>query len=726
MRRATTVGLLMRHCANVLVAAIGVLDPSPTAAGRWLLVVVGLWSLYRIVTRSPRRLVLAVDYVLVAAVCLAIPLLTVTADLGTRNTVPVAIAGTSVIGFTIASPARVTLPLTIGVATAFALGSANLVGWSHVSSIFNLYYFAMQWTTIALIRMLLLRVAAAVDDARRHRQSAELEQQVNTAVRDYQRDQLALLHDTAASTLLMVGQGAPLPPHRLAAQARHDLRLLRGKPWDSKASRIEIVTALRQSADFLTTSVEFAGVSSLWLDGDLASSVIAAAREAMNNVEHHANARLLTITVSADAIVLADNGDGFDTDAPTSGHGVRESIAGRMRRAGGHATVDSAPGAGTRIMLSWAAARGRTESPPPPTDPDRLIQRSRVRYGLALSAYAGTNLLLMAPYAVMRGDQPAAQVTLAGVALIATVSAVPGIQRRQWRYRPLAILALLVITVIQPLLLPSNELGSQHYWAQGAIGWCLLPLLLELSVPAASALLLLAWLLGSAVELWGAPSAAHWINIGLGTASILGVQLFALAFSALMRDAAADALTETDARQRLEKRERVAHALRAEYQNRYAALMQSVIPLLDELSRGNAADHDLQRRARAQSRQLRVLFDQAATFDHVLMQQLRPLTDDATARGIDTAVDVIGELPPLSDADIAQLLTPLARLLDAATSTAKLVVHTESGAVTASVVCDHLTDIERLTSQLDTSAADTDLVIADDTAWLLVRHSLTQ
>jgi hypothetical protein len=41
-------------------------------------------------------------------------------------------------------------------------------------------------------------------------------------VRAFDREQLALLHDTVASTLLMVGRGVSLPAGRLAAQAyRH-------------------------------------------------------------------------------------------------------------------------------------------------------------------------------------------------------------------------------------------------------------------------------------------------------------------------------------------------------------------------------------------------------------------------------------------------------------------------------------------------------------------------
>ena len=96
-----------------------------------------------------------------------------------------------------------------------------------------------------------------------------------------------------------------------------------------------------------------------------------------------------------------------------------------MRRAGGGADVDSAPGAGTRIRLSWPTTPSPAEPSSPPNDPDRLIQRSRVRYRLALTGYAGANLIIMAPYAVTHGDHPAAQIVLAGVALLGTMSAVP-------------------------------------------------------------------------------------------------------------------------------------------------------------------------------------------------------------------------------------------------------------------------------------------------------------
>ena len=339
MRRASTVGLLMRNTANTSIAAVVLADPASCAApsGKWLLAAVGLWSLYRVATRSQRAVLLTADYLLVLLVCVATPALVYAPDLVARNSAPVAIAGTSVIGFAVALPARATFPMTVGVAAAFAFGSASTIGWAHVREIFNLYYFAVQWTTAALIRLMLLRVAAAVDRARGRRQAAQLNQQVATAIREYEREQLALLHDTAASTLLMVGQDASLPPQRLAMQARRDLELLEELPWLAPPPRVELVAALRQCAAHLSTAVRFVGLARVWVDGETARAVVAASREAMNNVERHAHASLLSINVSSEAVALEDDGAGFDPHVLSGGHGIADSIVERMRRAGGGA-----------------------------------------------------------------------------------------------------------------------------------------------------------------------------------------------------------------------------------------------------------------------------------------------------------------------------------------------------------------------------------------------------
>ncbi len=654
MRRAATVGLLMRNTVNLGVALITLADPDglATPAGRWLLAVLAVWSAARLLTRSHHPAWLAVDYALVLAVCLAIPVLTPAADFYASNSAPQAIAGTAVVSISVSVPAPASVLMTAGIAAAYAWGAAAVTGWENLTSVTALFYFVVQCATASIIRYMLLRAAGVIDRARSERDEAEVARRVTDALRDYEREQLALLHDTAASTLLMVGQGGPLPTRRLAAQARRDLRLLSDGAWVAPPARVELVAALRECAQHLTTPVVFDGRERLRLPGATAAPVIAAAREAMTNVDRHSRATLLRITVSDSMIRLEDDGIGFDVGVPRRGHGVDDSIIDRMARARGQARVISSPGAGTVTELWWAPTDTAVKSPT--VDPDRLLERTRTRYGLALAAYALVNLAVTVP---------AADAVLGVVAALGTLAAVPGILCQRWTLAWPAGLLLLAVTVAQPALLPQDALVGYAHWAQSGIGWCVLPLLLALPTRIGAALLVGFWVLNSAVVALRDPSAVVLVNIGLGTASILGVQLFAFVFNGLMRDAAKVVEAETRAHRRLVTRDRVSAALRTEYQRRYATIVDNVVPLLDALTRGEPVDAAMQAQARAECRRLRALFDQAGIFDHPLMQKIRTLVDDAEARNLDVAFDLSGTLPDLGDQQIAALVDRLSEVL---------------------------------------------------------------
>jgi signal transduction histidine kinase len=58
------------------------------------------------------------------------------------------------------------------------------------------------------------------------------------------------------------------------------------------------------------------------------------------------------VTDEAVGVFVRDRGAGFDPAAVAADRkGVKESIEGRMERAGGRATVVSSPGAGTEVEL---------------------------------------------------------------------------------------------------------------------------------------------------------------------------------------------------------------------------------------------------------------------------------------------------------------------------------------------------------------------------------------
>ena len=289
----------------------------------------------------------------------------------------------------------------------------------------SLRYFVIQAAMSALVRVAMLRVAAAIDRAHDgHRQAAELRRRVAEAVRSYEREQFALLHDTAASTLLMVGNETPIPPDRLAAQARRDLAVLNSRP-STLTRRIELIAALREQASGTRTSVRIHGTPALWLEGELGMAVVAAAGEAMNNVDRHAGATAISVEIGQHSVVVGDNGSGFIPTPSTTGRGIAESIVGRMERVGATANIHSVPGRGTAVELSWAdtAQCGRTRESG--TDPDHLIERVRIGYGYTLVSLALLIVVLTVPFTLAHNAYPAPQIGLAALTALSCLVALP-------------------------------------------------------------------------------------------------------------------------------------------------------------------------------------------------------------------------------------------------------------------------------------------------------------
>ncbi|WP_433676450.1 PspC domain-containing protein [Microbacterium gorillae] len=181
-----------------------------------------------------------------------------------------------------------------------------------------------------------------------------------TRIREEQRSEMAAhLHDSVLQTLALIQNraGASSEAARLARAQERELRswLYDGdEPADS-----DLPTDLRDYAAALELDypvridVVAAGTSTERASGDLA----AAAREAMLNAARHAGGEVsVYIEGRGDAVevYVRDRGPGFSLDGvPADRLGVRQSIIGRMRRAGGSAQVlPGAGGAGTQIRLA--------------------------------------------------------------------------------------------------------------------------------------------------------------------------------------------------------------------------------------------------------------------------------------------------------------------------------------------------------------------------------------
>ena len=195
----------------------------------------------------------------------------------------------------------------------------------------------------------------------------ELVDERTRRIREEQRSEIAAhLHDSVLQTLALIQNraGASSEVARIARAQERELRewLYAGDaPLDS-----DLGTDLRDFAAALeidyavTIDVVEVGESRERGSGDLA----AAAREAMLNAARHAGGEVSVYVESrpdAVEVYVRDRGRGFAlADVPGDRLGVRESIIGRMRRAGGAASVrPGAGGVGTEVRLRFPAEESR-------------------------------------------------------------------------------------------------------------------------------------------------------------------------------------------------------------------------------------------------------------------------------------------------------------------------------------------------------------------------------
>jgi phage shock protein PspC (stress-responsive transcriptional regulator) len=180
-------------------------------------------------------------------------------------------------------------------------------------------------------------------------------------IRSQERAELAAhLHDSVLQTLTLMQKRAG-DPREVATLARRQERELRSWLFDDRPDAADsFAAALRRAAEEVEdahgVAVEVVEVGDAELDAG-AEALVAAAREALTNAAKFApNAGPIALYGEAEEgrleVFVRDRGDGFDADAiPADRRGVRESIIGRMKRHGGTARIDSAPGRGTEVEL---------------------------------------------------------------------------------------------------------------------------------------------------------------------------------------------------------------------------------------------------------------------------------------------------------------------------------------------------------------------------------------
>ena len=189
----------------------------------------------------------------------------------------------------------------------------------------------------------------------------ELATERRQRIRSEERVEVAThVHDSVLHTLALIQRNAADPREvaRLARGQERELRRWLYRPEGEAGggtlhAALEAIAAETEDNHALT--VEVVVVGDCPLDEKL-QALVAAAREALVNAAKHAGVEQISLYAEVEAdsvsVFVRDRGRGFDPDSvATDRYGLAESVMGRMRRAGGTATVRSSPGEGAEVQI---------------------------------------------------------------------------------------------------------------------------------------------------------------------------------------------------------------------------------------------------------------------------------------------------------------------------------------------------------------------------------------
>ena len=375
-RRYPAVG---RAAVGVLCAAAGPFAAPPQGVGFATAVALSVvaWNLVylRILLPDGRperryRWTYGVDAVLMCGLCLAQPLLVEPARLAASLGWVSPMASFTVVAVQFQLRSWAAAAVTVAVCASFVAGTAATPGLTAVDGLIaGGAWMAVEAVLGRLLWVLLQRAGREADRLMRAQFAAERAAATAAARRSAQRAHWATVHDTSASTLLMIGLGAVRGTEEwLPGQVRRDIAPAgRGarRPartgtsptsrWTPRCARCPAPPAYRVAVDCP------AGVTAPPV---VVRAMAGAAAEALENVARHAGVDGACVQVRPGSgqdgevleVAVADDGVGFDLDAVGAHRfGLALSVLDRMAAVGGCATVESAPGRGTVVRLRWPA-----------------------------------------------------------------------------------------------------------------------------------------------------------------------------------------------------------------------------------------------------------------------------------------------------------------------------------------------------------------------------------
>lgn len=548
---------------------------------------------------------------------------------------------------------------------------------------------------------------------------ALLEQNARVSNRAQERERWdGLIHDKVLGALRLAG-GAPdrsVPPaaSELAAQA---LAELRGEAFATLGSSVE-QWRVHAAQVGLDARIDVTGEI---VPLEVREAVVGAVNEALTNVSRHSGQRSVSVVgYLGDAraqLVVADPGSGFSPSRTPHRAGLRTSIMGRMRAIGGRAQINSAPGAGTRVTLTWDA-RGSAS-------PDTAVQW-QLRSVIPMEVLGWSAVVLAVVVSREQwGAAPLAWLATAGIAAIAAITAAAMLLSPT--RRSLIGLALTTWTTIGAMALnTAPQAGTDwRYWYLSALTPAIAAMSFRFRRWAGVSIGVAAVALVTAVDGWAGRHA--WESL-TGPVPVL---LAAAVGAQLIRGALARAWTAVENASREAAELRLTIAAETERSReagmRVAALEGAAGPALELLTRSRTLTVDQATDLRLLEAAVRdqlaapALLD-AATIDALRMARARGVVVDIVAIGAGDGHTDDDEVCALWRAALGALLGSAAR----GTRVRVTWVGDEVPRTTMSAVGVGLKPvIDATVAVIRTSPGGPSLVIGHDEEALLVEHRLS-
>ncbi|MFF0635985.1 sensor histidine kinase [Nocardia sp. NPDC004151] len=736
-QEATWLAIRFRHAACLLLTVVhlasGAVEPG---LGQAVTLGLAVWSASRLWGRRLGPGWTAADVAVVAIYLLGTTSVAAS-GIGTGDLIDVKVVAATVISVGIAERVRVSAAVTGLVLLLLYYANRatpGLTPWNFLSDL-TVAYLLVEWLLAVGVRRVVLGAATVHDQTVTAAADARIASEVAAARRRYEHEQWAVMHDTAAATLLMVGQGAAGDRDRIARQAARDLAVLdSGIPLPGDDTRADLSVLLREVSNGCSTPLTLRTPGPLPVRGALAWTVTAAVREALTNVDRHARASTVDISAGPGALVITDDGAGFDGVPGEDRYGIRHSIVERMRAVGGDAEVTSRPGHGTRVRLSWPTTEPGAAEEHSFDAPAAGIERLGRSFGYGIVGVAVADTLLQSALTDAAAT-PSAAVDAMLVAVNVGCALAALIPRRRESVT-LALMALAIATSLTLIaLLPADAVLAGANWSIGASGWAVVALGFRLSPRLSLTALTAWWVLVCALVLVRAPGLDSLRVLGYHTAAIFFLQFLTARFAATLDRVARDAAALHRERLRHRTADAVGHMTEQECLRRYRELLSEFTPLLRGLADGtlDPAEPAVQAAARTEYARLRRLFTQQDGLGHPLLADLRGGIDAAERRGVAVTVEAEADARPeagreLPDPVRGHLVAAARIMLDASRSRARVVVTTDATGCTVSALGDCPADTVDRLSALSTAAADptgavhTEVVTAGELLWARLHH----